>query len=78
MSTGVPIAEFVAARRELPPPTMRRLIRTTAGASLELLAVQFDPPVTRHAVMHWERGTRYPRPRHLVQYMEILRQLQGR
>ena len=74
---SVTISEFVAAKRELPPPAMRRLIRETAGASLELVAEQFDPPVTRHAVMHWERGARFPRAAHLVQYAEILRKLQG-
>jgi hypothetical protein len=71
----VPISDFVAARRELPPPAMRRLIRESAGASLELVACQFDPPVTRHTVLHWERGERYPRPRQLVQYAAILRRL---
>jgi len=67
----------IATRRSLPRPEMRRAIRRAAGASLEDIAGTFEPPVSRHAVMSWERGTRNPSPEHLAQYVAILRTLQG-
>lgn len=67
----------ITVRRSLPAPQMRRAIRNAAGASLQEVAGAFDPPVSRHAVMAWERGTRNPNSKHVGQYVAILRALQG-
>jgi DNA-binding transcriptional regulator YiaG len=67
----------IAARRSLPPPEMRRAIRRAARASLQDVASAFEPPVSRHSVMAWERGTRSPGAGNIEQYVAILRALQG-
>lgn len=77
MSGTEKLRASVTARRQLPTPAMRRAIRCAAGASVAEVAIAFDPPVSRHAVMAWERGIRNPRPAHAEQYVAILRTLQG-
>jgi DNA-binding transcriptional regulator YiaG len=67
----------IAARRSLPPPEIRRAIRRSAGASLQDVADAFEPPVSRHSVMAWERGTRNPGAGRVEQYLAILRALQA-
>ncbi len=67
----------VLARRSLPPPEMRRAIRRASRASLQDVASAFEPPVSRHSVMAWERGTRSPGPGNIEQYVAILRTLQA-
>lgn len=71
------LTAHIATRRSLPRPEMRRAIRKAAGASLQDIADTFEPPVSRHAVMSWERGTRNPSPDNVQQYVAILRALQG-
>lgn len=75
MSDTPSLAGYLEAKRDLPPPKIRRAIRQGAGASLDMVAADFDPPISRHALRHWENGTRNPTPEHLVQYVSILRRL---
>lgn len=64
---------IVKDRRDLPPPPMRAALRKSAGLSQD--AVGAAVGATRQAVNHWEKGTRFPRPRHLHAYAELLRSL---
>lgn len=67
------LLDRVRARRELPPPAMRRAIREAAGLTLEDFGGALG--VSSQAVLYWERGTRFPRPEHLGPYSELLRAL---
>ena len=64
----------VQARRELPPPVMRRAIRQAAGASLRAIAEAVG--VTPQAVAFWERDERTPTGDRLLRYVEVLRSLE--
>jgi DNA-binding transcriptional regulator YiaG len=61
-------------RRELPPPALRKALRE--GARLSKREVAAALGVSTMAVVHWERGTRFPRPAHLAAYAGLLRSLQ--
>lgn len=73
MTTLSELAVRVATRNELPPPTVRRALRTAAGCSLEEVAEVVG--VTRQAVTLWEGGARTPRGANLEAYVEVLRTL---
>lgn len=68
-----PLDEALAlgrARRALPAPPARRLIRKRAGISQKDIAAELK--VTREAVSLWESGARTPSPSHLPGYLAIL------
>jgi len=69
------LEELLALRRDLPSPASRRAIRVAARVSREVVAKQFDPPLSRHTIRHYEHGTRNPSGKHLAQYVAILRML---
>ena len=69
------IERRLRARSELPEPRVRRALREAAGVSQADVAAAVG--VSRQAVDHWESGTRYPRPKHLAAYLEVLRILRG-
>ena len=77
-SVAVDLLERTArAKKQLPPPALRRAIREAAGVSQEDVARVFDPPVHRETVSRWERGERTPRGQHLLAYVELLEVLRG-
>jgi transcriptional regulator with XRE-family HTH domain len=61
----------VRIRRELPPPSARRLLRTAAGVSLRDVGQVVG--VSHEAVRMWESGERTPRGRNLERYADVLR-----
>jgi len=63
------------ARRDLPPPQVRRALRIAAGLSLAEVASAVG--VSRQAVAHWEGGSRRPAAKHLTAYCQALRILGG-
>jgi transcriptional regulator with XRE-family HTH domain len=63
----------ITARRDLPPPQLRRLLREDLGLSQEDVAQAVG--VHRETVSRWERGLCYPRGRHLVDYATLLARL---
>ena len=65
------LTQRLQARRELPPPDVRRTLRRVAGASQTDVAEVVG--VTRQAVQLWEAGTRTPRGSNLDAYLEVLR-----
>lgn len=65
------LTQRLQARRDLPPPEMRRLLRKAAGASQQDVARVLD--VTRQSISLWEHGTRTPRGANLDAYLEVLR-----
>ncbi|MDW8339330.1 MAG: helix-turn-helix transcriptional regulator [Thermoleophilia bacterium] len=69
------LREELAARRQLPPPAVRRALRERSGLSAAALARELG--VTRQAVASWERGARFPRAANLVRYAALLRLLAG-
>lgn len=64
------------ARQDLPPPTVRRRLRAEAGLSLRGVGRGMDPPVSGQTVAFWESGDRTPRPAHLLQYAQLLSELE--
>ena len=66
----------VSARRDLPPPQVRKALREGAGLSMDDIAEAVG--CSRQAVAHWEAGRRYPRAEHLAAYVRVLRLLAGR
>lgn len=67
------LVELVKLKRSLPPPSMRRALRITAGLSAAELAAALR--VTRQTVSKWERGLRTPRGLHLRNYVAALDEL---
>ncbi len=70
------LLERVQARRELPKPSDRRLIREAAGVSQRELARALG--VSWTAVQRWEAGSRPRHRSHVIEYrkaLEGLRQL---
>ena len=65
--------ELPRLRRRLPPPDMRRLIRTRAGLSQEAAARLVG--VDRASIARWELGAREPRDAHLRDYAALLDRL---
>lgn len=66
--------EIEARRRKpLPGPEVRRLLRTTAGLSVEDVAALVE--VSTGAVYRWEEGNREPRGENRRRYLEVLRAL---
>jgi transcriptional regulator with XRE-family HTH domain len=61
------------ARRRLPSPEARRLLRERAGVSQRDVATALG--VTREAVAQWESGRRSPRPALAVAYVALLDRL---
>jgi transcriptional regulator with XRE-family HTH domain len=59
--------------RTLPPPTVRRLLRTRAGISVRQLAAAIG--VSPAAVSRWETGLRTPRGAALETYSAALDRL---
>ena len=64
------LSRRLKARRELPPPEIRRALRRGAGASLADVAKVVG--ATRQAVSLWEWGKRRPRGEQLEAYLEVL------
>lgn len=62
------------AVRHLPTPAMRRAIRVEAGLTQEDVAEPLE--VQRETVSRWEAGKRTPRGRLLIQYAELLAEIQ--
>jgi DNA-binding transcriptional regulator YiaG len=62
------------ARRDLPPPVMRRAIRKATGTSLRAVAEAVG--VTPQAVAFWEEDERTPTGERLVKYVQLLRSLE--
>ena len=69
------LAERIAARRDLPPPAVRRALREASGVSRADVAEAVG--CTAAAVGHWETGRRQPRPVHLPAYVTVLKLLAG-
>ena len=63
----------VDKRRSLPPASLRRLIRVTAGVSQQAVADAVG--VSRPAIAAYEAGTRTPSGKHLDLYVDALRAL---
>jgi len=63
----------VRARRELPPPSVRRAVRQAAQASLDEVGAAVG--VTGQAVWWWESGQRQPNAANVGRYLEVLRVL---
>lgn len=70
------LANKIRARRGLPAPALRRVIRESAGATQEDIAAEVG--VNRVTVSRWESGQREPSGLRLVRYSALLRDLQGR
>lgn len=69
------LLEEIRIRRQLPSRAMARAIRLEAGISQATLAHAIGVhPVT---VTRWELGTRRPRGRILVAYVEALNELRA-
>lgn len=70
--------ELADARRRLPPPPLRRVIRLRAGLTQQDLAGAVG--TTRATIARWESGTRTPRGELLLAYVAVLELLnpQGR
>ncbi len=75
MDAMAALQERVMARRDLPPPEVRRALRIAAGLSLAEVASAVG--VSRQAVGHWEDGSRTPAAKHLTAYGKALRILGG-
>lgn len=60
-------------RRQLPEPTIRRLLRTRADLSQEALASVLG--INRASLARWELGQRTPRGQLCRDYAELLRRL---
>lgn len=65
----------IAARKTLPPPRLRRMLREDLGLTQEDIAQVLD--VHRETVARWERGEAYPSGKHLVAYVELLQRLKS-
>lgn len=63
-------------RPQLPSPSMRRAIRTGAGATLAEVGQALEPPVCPSTVLRWERGDRTPTGRYLEQYAALLGEME--
>ena len=63
----------VRARRRLPGPAARRLLRARAGLTQEEIAEALG--VTRAAISRWETGNRNPRGPMLESYLVVLERL---
>lgn len=68
------LADEVRSRRALPPPSMARAIRESAGVTQSRLAAEIG--VTRATVARWEAAIRHPRGKHRERYAAALRDLQ--
>lgn len=62
--------ELADARRRLPPPPLRRVIRLRAGLTQKDLAGAIG--TTRATIARWELGTRTPRGKLLLAYVTVL------
>ena len=60
-------------RRTLPPPAMRRYLRTSCGLTQDEIARALA--VNRATVTKWEGGTREPRGELRLRYIELLERL---
>jgi predicted transcriptional regulator len=67
--------EIGRARRRLPDPRVRRLLREAAGVSQAELASVVG--VSRPSVSRYETGSRNPRGRRLLAYLAALDRLRG-
>jgi len=61
------------ARRSLPEPAIRKLIRERAGLSQSEIAAALG--VQPSAVSRWEAGLRCPRGKAGIEYMELISRL---
>lgn len=61
------------ARRRVPPPAVRRLLRERAGLTQSELARALG--TTRPTVTRYETGTRTPRGETLLRYLDLLDRL---
>jgi transcriptional regulator with XRE-family HTH domain len=70
-TTSAAVREHIRARRDLPPPQLRRALRVAAGMSQQDVANVVR--CSRAAVGYWESGARMPRGELLARYAEALR-----
>jgi transcriptional regulator with XRE-family HTH domain len=63
------------ARKQLPEPSLRRLLRERAGVSQAVLATAVG--VDRASVSRWESGRRTPRGEQVERYRAVLQRLTG-
>lgn len=73
MSRIKAVLDLSRARRSLPSPAQRKLIRTAAALSQSDIARAVG--VTRAAVARWEAGSRSPAGEFLLAYQELLDRL---
>lgn len=69
------LEELVRHRQALPPPPVRRLLRKTAGVSLQAVADHVG--VSRQAIFNWETGAAHPTGENLTRYLDALEILRG-
>lgn len=70
MSNYEQLKAKVSARRRLPAPPLRKLIRMSSGATQQDVAEAVG--VSRAEVSRYERGDRSPRGERLVRYVDVL------
>jgi transcriptional regulator with XRE-family HTH domain len=78
MAVGASLDELLersAARRRLPDPAVRRLLRTRASLTQAELSTVVG--VDRAAISRWESGQRTPRGETLDAYLDVLEKLAG-
>lgn len=69
------LIDEVRQAKRLPEPSIRRLIRVSAGVSQERLAQELG--VHRMTIVRWESGTRAPRGSVRAAYVALLEQLRN-
>jgi transcriptional regulator with XRE-family HTH domain len=74
MASVEDLLERARERRQLPSPALRKALRE--GARLSKREVAAALGVSPMAVVHWERGSRFPSPAHLGDYAALLQSLQ--
>ncbi len=67
-------ADRLRARRDLPPPAVRRALRGDKASQGEIARAL---GVSTACVSRWESGTRTPRGELLLAYLRVLRLLAG-
>jgi transcriptional regulator with XRE-family HTH domain len=73
LTTITELVERVEARRDLPPPAVRKAVRKAARVSLDEVGAAVG--VTGQAVWLWETGDREPNAENLSRYLDVLRAL---
>jgi transcriptional regulator with XRE-family HTH domain len=74
MRKQLSLVEQVRIERRMPSPATAKVIRRTAGVSLERMADEIG--VDRATLMRWENGENRPRPAHCAKWAALLDELQ--